>query len=1104
MSARDDAHKLESIVLRCLDSGDAEAELERIKQEIPELYTQAKRVLERALGDFGVLLDNPLERGDQISEYHIIAALGEGGMGQVFLCEQRGEIRRLVALKVIKLGMDSKQILQRFHHERSALAMMNHDAIAKVYDAGATERGQPWFAMEYVPGIAMTEYCEERSLSLEERLRLFQRVCEGVQHAHQKGVIHRDLKPANILVATDRDGALPKIIDFGLARALEPGASGVSELTLAGQLLGTPAYMSPEQASGESDAVDTRTDVYALGVVLYELLTGHLPFEDSAIRGRGVSEIQRVVSEREATRPSARVSSKSAPLTVSMRKTSGAELARSLREDLDWVVMRAIDRDPARRYATALEFSQDIARFLRQEAVHAGPPSTGYRVRKFVQRNRGRVLAAAVIGLVLLVASIVSTIAMFDAKESARLAAISERGERRRAYVANIAAASYALRSGNMTEAELRLQACPSEMRGLEWDHLSATLGETGDALASEWTGHEKDILDLELRPGHPQFVSTSVDGTIRMWEFGRPEALWVRRMPALPPGSNPEHDAGFGIAVSRDGARVASAHLTGTLRVIDAATGDDVWDHRFARTINCVEFSPDGREVYVVGNAITSPSLRAFHVFDAQSGELLRTWDYPTRSGVYALTFDAEGTLLAEGSYRVVRLWDPKKGQVVRELRGHDGSVAELEFSADGSQLLSSGVGCSSARVWRVETGECAQVLSREGVELRGAVFGPSYSTVYTAGQDGRIDAWDLGSARVTRRFLGHRETLLTLAYHRERSRLLSAGEDRRILAWRSDARQARKQWRGFPNNCRRLAVRADGQAVGAVSEIGHLQIWGRAGEADGVELPLPRWSQCGRLMRPRRAVIDVAMHPTNAALLAVAVGRGAARAHVDMRNRRSKPAYGKLCFVDTDKKSRKVVTLKEQARRLRYARDASQLVVLGVFGTISIWAAHRKLRSFACDETSDVLEISPADGTALVVHDQTFRFHDLETGACVRSFDADAAVLDARFSGDGARLVTAEGALVCVRDAKSGALLRSFSGHHGRVRSVAELPDGSRVLSVGADRTLRIWDPADGENLLTLRGHGADVHSLAVCSGGDWIVTGDRQGYLTSWLRR
>ncbi len=336
-------------------------------------------------------------RFESVGPYRLIQPIGAGGMGEVWLAEQTRPVKRHVALKVIKAGMDTAQVVARFEAERQALAVMSHPAIAQVFDAGATPLGRPYFAMEYVPGEAITSYCDRHRLSTRQRIDLFLHVCEGVHHAHQKGIIHRDLKPSNILVTVRDDLPVPKIIDFGLAKATTHLLTDRTLVTEFGTLVGTPEYMSPEQSDLASLDIDTRTDVYSLGVILYELLTGNLPFDAKALRERGLDELRRAIRETDPPRPSTRVSTVAdAAKVVESRGVAPADLARQLRGDLDWITLRALERDRARRYGSVSDLAADLQRHLQNVPVLASPPGTMYRASKFVRRHRVGVALAGV------------------------------------------------------------------------------------------------------------------------------------------------------------------------------------------------------------------------------------------------------------------------------------------------------------------------------------------------------------------------------------------------------------------------------------------------------------------------------------------------------------------------------------------------------------------------------------------------------------------------------------------------------------------------------------------------------------------------------------
>ena len=363
--------------------------------------------------------------GETIDEkYKLIEELGSGGMGVVYKAEQKEPVKRKVALKVIKLGMDTKEVVARFEMEKQALAVMTHPNIAKVHDAGATKSGRPYFVMELVSGISITEYCNKHKLSTKERLELLIPVCEAVQHAHQKGVIHRDLKPSNVLVEIPEDKPVPKIIDFGIAKATEHRLTEQTFFTERGQLIGTPEYMSPEQAEMSGLDVDTRTDIYSLGVMLYELLVGVLPFDSRALRSAGFGEIQRIIREEEPPRASTRLSGLGDIQTsiAEQRRTDVTSLYKQLKGDLDWITMKAMEKDRTRRYSTASDLAADIARHLKKEPIIARPPSRIYDVGKFIRRHKWGVAMATLLILVIVIGGTAAIIGFVRATKAERLA----------------------------------------------------------------------------------------------------------------------------------------------------------------------------------------------------------------------------------------------------------------------------------------------------------------------------------------------------------------------------------------------------------------------------------------------------------------------------------------------------------------------------------------------------------------------------------------------------------------------------------------------------------------------------------------------------------
>ncbi len=408
-----------------------------LRQHIEELFEIGERAaafMETTAADLSQVhgLVRAEKSGDRIGRYMLLEQIGEGGFGVVYVAEQEEPVRRRVALKVIKLGMDTKQVVARFEAERQALALMDHHNIAKVLDAGATDTGRPYFVMELVRGVPITEYCDKNNLTTRDRIDLFIQVCQAIQHAHQKGIIHRDIKPSNILVTLQDGVPVPKVIDFGIAKATEQRLTDKTVYTAFNQFMGTPAYMSPEQAEMSGLDIDTRSDIYALGVLLYELLTGKTPFDQKELVSAGVDAMRRIIREKEPERPSTRLSTMQEgelTTTAKRRHTDAPKLVHLIRGDLDWIVMKALEKDRTRRYETANGLAMDIQRYLNNEPVAARPPSNLYRFQKLVRRNKlafaatGAVTAALIIGLGL------STWLFFKEKDARKRAVAAEQAQ---------------------------------------------------------------------------------------------------------------------------------------------------------------------------------------------------------------------------------------------------------------------------------------------------------------------------------------------------------------------------------------------------------------------------------------------------------------------------------------------------------------------------------------------------------------------------------------------------------------------------------------------------------------------------------------------------
>jgi len=803
------------------DACAGDAALRQRVEELLRASEEAGGFLQSPCGNVRPTVVSTEKPGDLIGRYKLLQQIGEGGMGVVYMAEQEEPVRRRVALKIIKLGMDTQQVVARFEAERQALALMGHPNIAKVLDGGATDTGRPYFVMELVQGVPITEFCDKNRLPDEERIKLFILVCQAIQSAHQKGIIHRDLKPTNILVTLNAGVPHPMVIDFGVAKATQQKLTEKTLFTNYATMIGTPAYMSPEQAEMSRLDVDTRSDVYGLGVLLYELLTGTTPFPEKRLRSASYQEIQRIILEEEPERPSTRL--RRASITASRPNSQFLILNSQFSIDLDWIVMKCLEKDRTRRYETANGLAADLKRHLENEPIVARPPSNLYRFQKMVRRNKLAFAAGTMVALALLVGMALATWQAVrasrerDAKEVALRQAVAAQREQTRlreqaqaeAYASDMLLAQQAIEANNFGHArELLYRHRPQsksdkDLRGWEWRYLWQQC--TSDALAKLWQATSK-ITDLAVSPdGKWLAVGQNSDRTaVSILEFvDRTTARLVTNIP-------PQRGTDVSVAFSPEEPLLAfsssqntATNVQGTIHLWNLETQQSLFEFPIRSFCGSLAFSPDGSTLLVA----------VMNHYESLDGELLLV---RVRDGTLMERYDVsfpQGTGFAvDPTFRVaavggetLRLIDLSTGKQRWSATNEQGAFSRagkiiavdaaqvgcFAFAKQGRILITSeGLTNSLLRVWEASTGKpMGQAIPLHHGMVSSFVLWPDGKTLASANADGTIQMWDLsnpsGVHSLGRPLRGEIGSIHALALRGDGQALLSGSLDGSIYVW-------------------------------------------------------------------------------------------------------------------------------------------------------------------------------------------------------------------------------------------------------------------------------------------------------------------------------